>query len=131
VLHSERVEIAENPDSLPSVRTPEPVKALCFGGSTGKPKLIESPGAFRYPAGNHPFGPLPRFEKTDLKFSPGPLYHNGPFFSSQIALFQGRRILINERSRAPHALQLINTFRPTILNLVPTMMQRMLREPAV
>lgn len=119
------------PDELPEDRIPNPVKALGSGGSTGKPKLIVTPGPFQLPAREHPTAKLLRFEAGDLKYSPGPLYHNGPFFFTQVMLFAGGRILLNERFRAGRVLDLIEQYRPTVLNLVPTMMQRMLREPDV
>ena len=119
------------PDELPAGRVPNPLKALGSGGSTGKPKLIVSPGEFRFPRGEYPMASLLRFEDNDLKYSPGPLYHNGPFFFSQILLFHGGRIMLNERFRVGRMLDLIEQYRPTVLNLVPTMMQRMLREPDI
>lgn len=119
------------PATLPEGRIPEPVKALPSGGSTGKSKLIVMPGPFQFPPGAHPSGDPLRLVDGELLYSPGPLYHNGPFFFSQIMLFQGGRLLLNERFRATLALDLIETYRPEVLNLVPTMMQRMLREPDI
>ncbi|GAB3272506.1 AMP-binding protein [Parahaliea aestuarii] len=116
------------PASLPAAEVPNPVKAVGSGGSTGKPKLIVTPGDFAYPEGQHPMAALLRIGSTDLKYSPGPLYHNGPLLFSIITLYIGGRVLLNERFRAPRALELIEQYRPTVLNLVPTMMQRMLRE---
>ncbi len=119
------------PDTPPEAGVPNPIKALGSGGSTGKPKLIVTPGPFQFPEGEHPTAKLLRFLPTDLQYSPGPLYHNGPFFFTQVMLFHGGRILINERFNASRMLDLIEEYRPTALNLVPTMMQRMLREPDV
>ena len=65
----------------------------------------------------------------DLFYSPGPLYHNAPFFFSVVALVSGARVMLNERFDAGQALELIERNRATALNLVPTMMQRMLRDP--
>ena len=126
-------EVDAYPDELPdpAQRIPDPVKALGSGGSTGKPKLIVTPGPFHFPAGDYPTGQLLGFRADDLKYSPGPLYHNGPFFFSQIMLFNGGRVMLNERFRVARMLDLIEQYRPTVLNLVPTMMQRMLREPDI
>jgi len=117
------------PDTAPPNAIPQPFKAVASGGSTGKPKLIVSHSAMAYPRASHPFGPLLRLEENDMMYSPGPLYHNAPFLFSMITLFQGGRVLINERFHANRALDLIEKHRPEVLNLVPTMMQRMLREP--
>lgn len=117
--------------TLPPDAIPQPAKAVASGGSTGKPKLIVSPGAFAYPRRGHPLGPVLRLEENDMMYSPGPLYHNAPFLFSLITLFQGGRVLINERFRAERCLDLIQKYKPTVLNLVPTMMQRMLRVPGI
>ena len=119
------------PDHLPADRVPKPVKALPSGGSTGKSKLIVMPGPFQFPARQHPSGDLLRLMSGQLLYSPGPLYHNGPFFFTQIMLFQGGRVMLNNRFKANRCLDLIEAYRPDVLNLVPTMMQRMLREPDV
>ncbi|MEE4202254.1 MAG: AMP-binding protein [Halieaceae bacterium] len=123
-------QLAPYPTTPPERRISCPVKALSSGGSTGKPKLIISEGDMIFPAGQHPSAPLLRLSERDLKYSPGPLYHNGPFNFSLIQLAQGGRIMLNARFRADRALAFIAAEQPTVLNLVPTMMQRMLREPA-
>ncbi|WP_116364056.1 AMP-binding protein [Parahaliea mediterranea] len=116
------------PATLPQAEVPNPIKAVGSGGSTGKPKLIVTPGDFAFADGQHPMAALLRMDQSDLKYSPGPLYHNGPLLFSIITLFIGGRVLLNARFRAQRALDLIEQYRPTVLNLVPTMMQRMLRE---
>ena len=112
------------------VRISNPIKALASGGSTGRPKLIVTPGALQQPLGEIAVAQMLRFRDGDLKYSPGPLYHNGPFWFSINMLFTGGRVLLNERFNASRALSLIETYHPEVLNLVPTMMQRMLRDPA-
>lgn len=110
-------------------RVSDPIKALASGGSTGKPKLILTSGPYHAPLGENPIGQTLRFQPGDLKFSPGPLYHNGPFWFSLNMLMSGGRVLLNERFDAERSLALIDELQPTVLNLVPTMMQRMLRAP--
>ena len=109
-------------------RPSNPVKALASGGSTGKPKLILTTGDALFDPDNPVIPQLMRFEPGDLKYSPGPLYHNGPFWFSLNMLLRGGRVLLNERFDARRCLELIELHQPTVLNLVPTMMQRMLRE---
>ena len=127
-----------NPDSVSAAlplesrlppKVSNPIKALASGGSTGRPKLIITTGDALFDPENPVIPQLMRFEPGDLKYSPGPLYHNGPFWFSINMLLRGGRILLNERFNARQCLDLIETHRPTVLNLVPTMMQRMLREP--
>jgi bile acid-coenzyme A ligase len=109
-------------------RPSNPIKALASGGSTGKPKLILTTGDALFDPDNPVIPQLMRFEPGDLKYSPGPLYHNGPFWFSLNMLLRGGRVLLNERFDARRCLELIELHQPTVLNLVPTMMQRMLRE---
>ena len=117
------------PVDLPPRAVPSPVKIVASGGSTGTPKLIVSPGALEFPPTIHPTAIMLGVKPDDLFYSPGPLYHNAPFFFSVVALISGARIMLNERFNASQALDLIEQNRVTALNLVPTMMQRMLREP--
>ena len=110
-------------------RVSNPIKALASGGSTGRPKLIVTTGDALFDPDNPVIPQLMRFEPGDLKYSPGPLYHNGPFWFSINMLLRGGRVLLNERFNATQSLEIIESYQPTVLNLVPTMMQRMLREP--
>jgi bile acid-coenzyme A ligase len=109
---------------------PQPFKAVASGGSTGKPKLIVAPGAFCSPAAGHPFAIVLGIADGDRVYSPGPLYHNQAFLFSQVALFAGASVLIDEKFEAERALAAIERHRPTIVNVVPTMMQRMARAPS-
>jgi bile acid-coenzyme A ligase len=62
---------------------------------------------------------------------PGPLYHNAPYCWSHWALFEGSKVVLMERFDAQRALGLIERHRIGWLQLVPTMMQRMLQVPDV
>ena len=120
---------AEKTEPPLSRRVSNPTKALASGGSTGKPKLIVTTGDALFDPENPIIPMLMRFEPSDLKYSPGPLYHNGPFWFSINMLLRGGRLLLNERFNAQSCLETIERYKPTVLNLVPTMMQRLLREP--
>lgn len=119
------------PDHPPPDVVPQPFKAIASGGSTGKPKLIVSPGAFCYPANQHPFALLLGLRPGDRLYSPGPLYHNQAFLFTQIVLFAGGSAVLNEKFDAERALATIQRHGPTVLNVVPTMMSRMLRAPGL
>ena len=123
---ADRTEKTEQPLAR---RVSNPTKALASGGSTGKPKLIVTTGDALFDPKNPIIPMLMRFEPSDLKYSPGPLYHNGPFWFSINMLLRGGRLLLNERFNAQSCLETIERYKPTVLNLVPTMMQRLLREP--
>ena len=121
----DRYPVTSPPDAIS-----QPFKAIASGGSTGKPKLILSPAAFHFEVDKHPFAALLDLGEGDRLYSPGPLYHNQAFVFTQAALFIGASVMLNEKFDAERALSAIEQFRPSILNLVPTMMLRMQRAPA-
>ena len=110
---------------------PQPFKAIGSGGSTGKPKLIVSPGAFAYPGGTHPLAGITGLGDGHVAFSPGPLYHNQAFLLTSVALYSGASVVLTERFRPELTLALVAELGVTYLNVVPTMMARMLRSPAI
>lgn len=118
-----------SPEPLPDA-IPQPFKAIASGGSTGKPKLIVAPGAFLLPPAQHPFAVVMGIAEGDRVYSPGPLYHNQAFMFSQVSLFVGASVIINEKFDADRVLEVIERQRPTLLNVVPTMMLRMARSSA-
>lgn len=118
----DRYPVTPPPDAIP-----QPFKAIASGGSTGKPKLIVSPGAFNYPTDGHPFAALLGLVDGDRLYSPGPLYHNQAFLFTHVALFAGASAVLNEKFDADRTVKAIERYRPTVLNVVPTMMLRMLR----
>ena len=118
------------PTSPPPDAVPQPFKAVGSGGSTGRPKLIVAPGAFCFPPSGHPFAVVLGIVDGDRVYSPGPLYHNQAFLFSQVALFAGASVVIDEKFDAERALAAIERHRPTIVNVVPTMMLRMARAPS-
>ena len=101
-------------------------KAMTSGGSTGRPKLIVS----KDPAAADPeaekFGLVP----GQVALIPGPLYHNGPFSLSMIALQMGHHLIVTSRFDATETLELIDRHGVQLMYLVPTMMQRMWRLPS-
>ena len=130
ITRAEMRQLERFPTSPPPDAIPQPFKAVGSGGSTGKPKLIVAPGAFCFPPASHPFAIVLGMADGDRLYSPGPLYHNQAFLFSQVALFTGASVVIDERFDAERALAAIERHRPTILNVVPTMMLRMARAPS-
>ena len=117
--------------SLPDTPLPERSarhwKAMTSGGSTGRPKLIvqESPGEFdiEQPGVFQMFRMVPR--RTHLV--PGPLYHNGPFSLSMLALYLGNDLVVLPRFDPLRVLECIERHRVDYVMLVPTMMHRIWR----
>lgn len=95
-------------------------KAMTSGGSTGRPKLIVS----HQPAEWDVDGPAFSIQPTRAMLCPGPLYHNGPFLWSMIALFRGGHVVVTTRFDAEATLALVERYRIETVYLVPTMMQR-------
>src|SRR3546814_16831370 len=57
-----------------------------------------------------------------VMLNPGPLYHNGPFLFTSLALLPGTRVVGMNRFDPEEALRLIERERGAWVCLVPTMM---------
>jgi bile acid-coenzyme A ligase len=108
---------------LPAVKGSQPWKAMCSGGSTGRPKVIVAGRPARVDMTEKQYFVLP----GDVVLVPGPLYHQGPFISATGAIFTGSTAVVMERFDAHEALALIERYRVTYLYLVPTMIHRIWR----
>ena len=103
-------------------------KAPTSGGSTGRPKLIVAtqPATLEAVEG---FASLLKIPPDGVQLVTGPLYHNGPFVTSLLALLRGNHLVIMERFDATAALALIERHRVDWMYAVPTMMHRIWRLP--
>jgi bile acid-coenzyme A ligase len=123
--------------SVPAGFTPDPAvsdaglpeavspvwKAMGSGGSTGRPKLIESGGDSRIPAAiGYPLGA----QEGDTTLVPIPLSHNTGFTTATIALLMRHHLVLMSRFDPRQFLRLITDHRVTFLTTVPTIMQRTL-----
>jgi bile acid-coenzyme A ligase len=101
-------------------------KAMGSGGSTGRPKLIESGGPHfgsRIPAAiGYPLGA----QEGDTTLVPIPLSHNTGFTTATIALLMRHHLVLMSRFDPQQFLRLITDHRVTFLTTVPTIMQRTL-----
>ncbi|BAX90588.1 AMP-binding protein [Mycobacterium shigaense] len=98
-------------------------KAMGSGGSTGRPKLIESGGDSRIPAAiGYPLGA----QEGDTTLVPIPLSHNTGFTTATIALIMRHHLVVMSRFDPHGFLRLITDHRVTFLTTVPTIMQRAL-----
>ncbi len=112
---------------LPDAGLPEAVspvwKAMGSGGSTGRPKLIESGGDSRIPAAiGYPLGA----QEGDTTLVPIPLSHNTGFTTATIALLMRHHLVVMSRFDPHQFLRSIADHRVTFLTTVPTIMQRAL-----
>jgi bile acid-coenzyme A ligase len=116
-----------SPDPLPALIA-QSFKAPTSGGSTGRPKLIVTTqrAAWEPIAG---FADLLRIPADGVHLVTGPLYHNGPFTTSVLALLKGNHLVVMPRFDAALALALIERHRVDWMYAVPTMMHRIWRLP--
>jgi acyl-CoA synthetase (AMP-forming)/AMP-acid ligase II len=106
---------------------------LYSSGTTGRPKGVKST-----------FDPKPYGELEDLAkvvvglyglntettyLSPAPLYHAAPLGFTMLTLLVGGTVIIMEKFEALHSLQLIEKYKVTHSQWVPTMFIRMLKLP--
>lgn len=106
---------------------------LYSSGTTGRPKgvkkpLIETPWGQEVPA----FVPARnryQFDTHSIYLSPAPLYHAAPLGFNMNVLRYGGTSIIMENFDAEEALRLIQEYRITHSQWVPTMFVRMLKLP--
>ena len=103
-------------------------KAPTSGGSTGRPKLIVATQAAAWEP-LEAFATLLRIPRDGVHLVTGPLYHNGPFSTSLLALLAGNHLVVMPRFDAAGALALIAEHRVDWMYAVPTMMHRVWRLP--
>lgn len=121
---------ADAGEPLPSV-VPHPGKAICSGGSTGRPKIIVDDRPWQKAPGVgsslHEFGL--RADQTQLVT--GRLYHNIAFSLTHNGLFEGHTVVLLEKFDAALAVDVIERHRVSFMGLVPIVMQRIARLPGI
>jgi|TARA_B100001971_G_scaffold215140_1_gene258232 acyl-CoA synthetase (AMP-forming)/AMP-acid ligase II len=105
---------------------------LYSSGTTGRPKGIKRPLSMK------PFGCDPglaavaemyAFDENMIYLSPAPLYHGAPIGFSMTVLRRGGTVVVMEHFDAERALALIEEYKVTHSQWVPTMFVRMLKLP--
>ena len=106
---------------------------LYSSGTTGRPKGILRPLPVQPPSQQ-----LPLYMFLDklwgcrdgmIYLSPAPLYHSAPQAAVSLAIDRGGTVIVMENFDAERYLQLVETYRVTHSQLVPTMFSRMLKLP--
>ena len=106
---------------------------LYSSGTTGRPK-----GILRPLPDNPPSQPLPLFgflnalwqcREGMLYLSPAPLYHSAPQANVALVIRNGGTVVIMEHFDPEQYLELVERYRITHSQLVPTMFSRMLKLP--
>jgi len=106
---------------------------LYSSGTTGLPKGIKRPLTFA-PPGQKPdatvaFLQMLGFRDGDVYLSPAPLYHAAPLAWTMGVHRLGGTVVVMERFDPAVALELVERYRVTHSQMVPTMFVRMLKLP--
>jgi long-chain acyl-CoA synthetase len=106
---------------------------LYSSGTTGQPKGIIRPLPEQPPSQQLPLfdflQKLWRYREGLVYLSPAPLYHSAPQAAVNLVIRNGGTAIIMENFDPEHYLQLVEKYRPTHSQLVPTMFSRMLKLP--
>lgn len=106
---------------------------LYSSGTTGRPKGIQRPLPEAHPREQLPVmaftQQLLRMRDGMVYLSPAPAYHSAPQASVAMALRLGATAVIMERFDPELFLSLVERFRVTHTNMVPTMFSRLLKLP--
>ena len=106
---------------------------LYSSGTTGRPKAISAPLPL-HPIGTPP-AIVPLFEKLygfggdTVYLSPAPLYHSAPLRFNMVVHRLGGTTVVMDRFDPAWTLELIERYRVTHTQMVPTMFVRLLRLP--
>jgi long-chain acyl-CoA synthetase len=102
-------------------------------GTTGRPKGILRPLPHAHPGDSLPsnegIATLWRLREGMVYLSPAPLYHTAPQVSVALALRMGATAVIMEHFDAAQYLELVDRYRVTHSQVVPTMFSRLLKLP--
>ncbi len=106
---------------------------LYSSGTTGRPKGIIRPLPEAPPEQDLPLfqfiNGIWRFREDMIYLSPAPLYHSAPQVSVNLTIRRGGTAVIMERFDPEQFLELVERYRITHSQLVPTMFSRMLKLP--
>jgi long-chain acyl-CoA synthetase len=109
------------------------IAMLYSSGTTGRPKGILRPLPEQPPAQQLPLyaflDKLWRYRDGMIYLSPAPLYHSAPQAAVSLTIDRGGTAIIMEDFDAERYLQLVQQYKVTHSQLVPTMFSRMLKLP--
>ncbi len=107
---------------------------LYSSGTTGRPKGILRPLPDQPPAQKLPLYDflmkLWRFRDGMIYLSPAPLYHSAPHAGVASTIYRGGAAIVMEHFAAEQFLAIVERYRVTHTQLVPTMFSRLLKLPA-
>ena len=117
-------------DEMPPDILAIPNLANCSGGTTGKTKVIEQ----NMPAGLNDEGLKHWFDMSGMRFEmrqllAGPLFHGAPHSAAFDGLFAGNTLVMPAGFDAAHIVDLIKKYKVEYVQMVPTLMQRIIKLP--
>jgi long-chain acyl-CoA synthetase len=106
---------------------------LYSSGTTGRPKGIVRPLPEQPPSKNLPLfdflQKLWQYREGMIYLSPAPLYHSAPQAAVNLAIRHGATVILMESFEPQRYLELVEIYKVTHSQLVPTMFSRMLKLP--
>ena len=124
-------------DALPADPAARPVsdpgRALASGGSTGRPKIIVTPGPVvrSRPSARRPHARSAGLRPIRCSSSPGRSTTTRPSSGAHSGLFEGHTLVLMDRFDAARAVDLIERHRVNFAFFAPTMMRRIAQLPDV
>ncbi len=121
---------AEYSDEMPPDILAIPNLANCSGGTTGKTKVIQQ----NFAAGESDEGLQRWFSYTGMNFEmrqllAGPLFHGAPHTAAFNGLYSGNTLVMSSSLDAANIVKLIKKYQIEYVQMVPTLMQRIIKLP--
>ena len=120
----------EYPETMPPDILAIPNLSNCSGGTTGKTKVIQQ----NTPAGESGPGLVRWFRYSGMAFEQrqllaGPLFHGAPHTAAFNGLYGGNTLVMPASFDAADIVRLIKEYQIEYVQMVPTLMQRIIRLP--
>ena len=118
------------PETMPPDILAIPNLANCSGGTTGKTKVIQQ----NTPAGESGPGLRRWFQYSGMRFEQrqllaGPLFHGAPHTAAFNGLYGGNTLVMPASFDAASIVELIKKYQIEYVQMVPTLMQRIIKLP--
>ena len=130
------VDLVQAVSGFPATPLPDErlgMSMLYSSGTTGRPKGILRPLPDESPAHQTPLfaflNKLWQYRNGMIYLSPAPLYHSAPQAAVSLTIRNGGTVVVMERFDPEQYLRLVEQYKVTHTQLVPTMFSRMLKLP--
>jgi fatty-acyl-CoA synthase len=120
----------DEPKEQYSVKEDDMVMIMYTSGATGKPKGVMTSHR-NILANTMTLCFEHHIVHDDVTLLVMPLYHNGGLWPTMVHLYRGGRVILLERFDVEKVLDLVEREKVTFLNLVPTMLIRLISHPDI